>query len=323
MTRPRPTKTTTTTTTTAPATPEPSVEELVALGLEQVKATGRAPCLVAATLLAERRPGAGVRARLAAVGLAKLVDDALARLRRQEVEACARELDRVEAGLQELRERDPVFRAEQQREEDWQRQQPERHERRDRYHAGHDERAFVDDIDRIHRALHCPHTSHRGHAAKRACVGDLVYVEDKKAQRAEIARRRRDNDRYTARTQKLGREHHEQMKEVFQFFHDRTYQAAVKDLESIILVTVDGTMKPLTQFTQADADKWCRDAGAQASAWARRRTFFQGLAATLAKAGVDCVGQLPVADVKRLAAAARAVWKGQGADGADAAQEAR
>jgi len=87
------------------------------------------------------------------------------------------------------------------------------------------------------------------------------------------------------------------------------YQQAARDLRSIMLVTADGSMKSLLDFTLADVRRWQQRSKANVLSWAARKAFFTRAEQLLTGAGVDTVCDLPPEQIQELAEHARGTWK--------------
>jgi hypothetical protein len=174
-------------------------------------------------------------------------------------------------------------------------------------------RAYERYLDETHGRVHCRRRC-RSYRDVERC---LCYILDRPEgpEREEAIEDQRDlNDR-------LWEEEQERwgfIKEALKLSHDYGYRDAVRDLESIVLIASDGTMKPLLKFTRADVRGWRDKAGAQAQAWEEREQWFALAEQAMEEADVECLSELPQERIRALAAEARRIWK-DAREGGDAA----
>ena len=97
------------------------------------------------------------------------------------------------------------------------------------------------------------------------------------------------------------------MRKIIEDACDEIYASAIADLQSIILLGADGSMKSLLDFNADDARKWKREARSRARSWEARKAWFSE-AALLLKDG-KTVRELEPEEIRKLAEGARKVWK--------------
>lgn len=107
----------------------------------------------------------------------------------------------------------------------------------------------------------------------------------------------------------------------FRIGAERGYRLAAANLKSIMLITSDGKMKSLLDFTLDDVKGWRAKSKANAVSWKKRRQFFEKVEAMLTEANAGTVYDLPRESIEQLASEAEAIWKKKRKGRTDEAEE--
>lgn len=280
------------------------MELLVTEGATTVKATGTTAASVAADIVSARWSSMSdsVRRELATLGLAKAINDQMARERAKEEEHKRKEIDEAMK---------PYYEQQARFDQERQKIQAERQKSREKQAALDAEKLkdappYEEEIERIHGLLCCPYKGCRESFGKRErCVLLLNAGSDPRLVHREeldkkIADRRECNEAPFRSTMNL-----------IHAAHDLGWQAAVDNLRSIMLISSDGSMKSLLDFSLEDARQWKRKSRANRLSWKARQEFFEAAEAMLVEAAVDTVCDLAPEKIKELAESARGIWKKQ------------
>lgn len=89
----------------------------------------------------------------------------------------------------------------------------------------------------------------------------------------------------------------------------KIFDAAILNVLGRIKYKCDSGMRPLLDFRVTDAKTLQSTSEGQVRAWTARMAWFQEAAATMIKARVDIVSDLPQADLQRLGQAAEKTWR--------------
>lgn len=169
----------------------------------------------------------------------------------------------------------------------------------------------VKTVEGIHVQLRCTKITcgrdgASGYAARENCVKWILRTPEAEREE-EIKKWREMNELHI-------RENRENMERMGKMLMDFGYEAAVADLESIMLIACDGMMKPLLSFRRTDLDSWRQRGESNAIAWQERVAWFALAREALERHDVDCIRELPPPEVQKLAASARLVWKNNAVD---------
>ncbi len=172
-----------------------------------------------------------------------------------------------------------------------------------------------EEIDRIHKLIECPFGCHQSKPKKRRwCVMGIFGGRDPRTMSKEelnrfIEGQVAENLKLANRMSEAEAMSLDGLMGTIVDVMDSVYQHAVSDLSSIMLLSSEGDMKPLFRFSLKDAALWCKTASARREAWGAREEFFEDMGATLSRATVEEVCNLPVPEIKRLGKLANQIWK--------------
>lgn len=90
---------------------------------------------------------------------------------------------------------------------------------------------------------------------------------------------------------------------------NRAYKSGIEDLQSILLLSSNGQMKPLSLFNVKDCQKWKEESKNRFSSWKRRFAWFGKAKDLLQQHNAKRIDKLPAPDIRDLATLAKEVWK--------------
>jgi hypothetical protein len=117
------------------------------------------------------------------------------------------------------------------------------------------------------------------------------------------------NDRLEQYADESDRQTADLINGAMEYASGKAYRKALSDLRSIMLLASDGSMKSLLDFSLKDVQQWKGRSETMVTSWADRQEWFEAAEQALVDADVDCICDLPPAEIGRLAEAAERVWK--------------
>src|SRR5262249_44980018 len=136
----------------------------------------------------------------------------------------------------------------------------------------------------VHGCMRCPNRScANSPGARLKCVEHWIFSHPEAQQAGQIEYWRKWNEERVRAEQAIW----QRFRDACDLSAEEGYRKAVADMESIMLLAADGTMKSLLAFDRADLAKWAKDSGAMAAAWRERHAWFERAAAALAEEGAE------------------------------------
>jgi hypothetical protein len=277
------------------------VTSLCAQGVKLVKAGHTNAATVAVAVLKKRwtKLPDQVKRHLAALGLARLINDDLAAERARQAQEERQRLDEYLRPEREQREaldrsyQEHCARAAE-RVAEMRRQDAEKLK---------DAPPLEEVVERVHDAFQCTCKTHqRSYKLREKEVFLFCHGDPRLLTKAKLAA-------VIAKVEEMYQGGHRRMMAAIEEYGDRQYARATHDLRSIMLVAADGTMKPLLDFSLDDVRAWQKKSTANTISWKKRKAFFSRMERVLTGADVANVCDLPAEAIRKLAREARAVWK--------------
>lgn len=163
--------------------------------------------------------------------------------------------------------------------------------------------AYREKCFRIHTEMHCLKVSCRNSdSALIDCVQKYILSYPEEEQEEKIRKWRETHDEWR-------KQESEYLKRIANLGIDYGYQKAIDNMRSIMLISSEGSMKSLLDFSLKDVQQWKRKAKANVVSWKARREFFEKAERMLTDAGVESVCDLSPDSIQELAGQAESIWK--------------